>query len=435
MPAPVCSVLMDACVCSLPIHESIQPLSLPYNIVSTTELKPQPLPSPFHSTTSEMDKCHPPPYDKQSGPELDHLDRIISNRLANIRQIMKDSLAVHHRSEFTRLLTQVQQVEQQTLDIRTVLQQARRLAPSYTENGFSSQDPSIQTETRPQVVGEASKSCVDTQIMYQPHSAVTETETKKPRKLLSPSQTKVYRRNEVFHVPSLDKWSPIPWSFEDLVALNVENGEPPAFWRIPHVMVFQEFQGYPWKFNAIRSPQGNDHTLDTMNRRDQAQFARILEATIRSGRRPFISPDYFLLAEDKTRKCDLKRLFECRGEFPDRKWDLFTPAKMIERHPDWPMFCQYVKAEIPTGKFLFKRERGDWIWLSRMIVEEGYLEVDQEIVGFVQSLGGRLRFPKQRLFRSTKWTADDLLEIKSAANRFWLQWRLEAEQELAETVS
>jgi hypothetical protein len=266
-------------------------------------------------------------------------------------------------------------------------------------------------------------------------STVTKKETKKPRKLLWPWQTKVYHRNEVFYVPSLDKWFQIPWSFDDLVALSIENGVPPDFWRIPHVMAFQEFQGYPWEFNTNICYEGNNRNVDSMNRCDQSQFARILGATIRTSIQPLVSPNYFLFRGDEDRKYELQRLFKCRGDIPDLKWDLSTNTKKIEQHPDWPLFSQFVKTKLPTGKFLFKRERGDWTWLSRMIVEDGYLEVDQEIVEFVQSFGGRLRFPNRRFLRTTKWAADDLLEIKFVANRCWLRWRQEAEQELAKTES
>jgi hypothetical protein len=326
-------------------------------------------PLPFHNVASEMDWCPPPPYVRHSDQEPE-----------------KDSPAAH-----------------QDLRVSSRLAKIRRL-----------------------------ESSVHVHRIQQVPSTVAEKENKEPRTILWPGQTKVYRRNKGFYVPSLDKWSQIPWSFEELVALSMENGVLPDFWRIPHVMSFQEFQGYNWEFNANVSHFGNNQDLGSMNRSDQSQFSRIVGATIRTRRRPFVSPDYFFF-RDQDRKSELLRMFECRGDIPNVKWDLFTHTKKIEHHPDWPMFLQFVKTRVPTGKFLFKRERGDWKWLCRMIVEDGYLKVDQEIIEFVQLFGGKLRFPKLGLFRRTKWSADDLLEIKYVANQCWIRWRQEAEQELAET--
>src|ERR1700750_445292 len=123
-------------------------------------------------------------------------------------------------------------------------------------------------------------------------------------------------------------------------------------------------------------------------------------------------------------------MFHSRKDIPRIKWDLSTKTKKIEQHPDWFLFCRYVRTEVPTGEFLFDLDLWDRKWFARTIVEKRIFPVRQEIVEFVNSFGYTITPPKGRFFRKSAGSVDDKKPINLVANSFWIEWRQEAEQKL-----
>jgi hypothetical protein len=228
--------------------------------------------------------------------------------------------------------------------------------------------------------------------------------------------------------PEKSAWIPIPTNFHDVVQIFKDYGAMPMFYKIPHVMQFPEFVGYPWKHRR-------QEIIDAgMFRRtmweDQGIFYRIVFASYRTGRAPLSAPDYFYIS-NRDRKSELYYLFRSRTRIQGIGWNSSLETKKPEEHMDWKPFCEYIRSNLPTAEFLFDpQEVWDEMWFARKISETDVkILVREDIVNLVKAAGHEIT-EKKGWFGKLPWSIADEEVIRRVASAHWIEWRKKSEYDL-----
>ncbi|KAF2422989.1 hypothetical protein EJ08DRAFT_701426 [Tothia fuscella] len=223
-------------------------------------------------------------------------------------------------------------------------------------------------------------------------------------------------------------WIPIPTNFHDLVQILKDHSVMPRFYKIPHVMGFPEFAGYPWMH------RGPEHVDAESFRRsmweDQRMFHRIVFASYRTGRAPLCAPDYFYLSSEG-RKMELCHLFRARHQIVDIEWESMIETKKPGDHVDWTPFCADIRSHLPMAEFLFEPpEVWGKSWFARTVTETAEaILVRAEVVDIVKAAGYEIT-AKKGWFGKQSWSLADGEVIRRVAFAHWIEWRERSERDL-----
>jgi len=234
----------------------------------------------------------------------------------------------------------------------------------------------------------------------------------------------IYNEN----LPLKTLWLPLPRDFHDLVQIMKDHGTVPQFYRIPHVMGFSEFLGYPWRHR--KKSLHITLSLGQIMRDDQGIFRSIISASLNTGRAPLCAPDYFFIPNDWTRQSVLRDMFqEARKQTLDIAWNHSIKVKEPVDHIDWIPFCDYIRAQVPTAEFLFKKD-DVWneAWFIRSVSELNVeIPVCKEAIHLMRSAGYRIT-PKKRWIGKDSWLLADEAVIRQEVFKHWMHWRKKSEE-------
>ncbi|KAF2670715.1 hypothetical protein BT63DRAFT_199664 [Microthyrium microscopicum] len=182
-----------------------------------------------------------------------------------------------------------------------------------------------------------------------PHLVQDGRDTGQIRLLVYPGRiiAKTFNRKCQYSIDTVPIWVDKPQTFEDLFQIIQNHSSYPYWHQVTHILAGPEFHGYPWqhRWPVDVDRYGMDLTID------QCLFQRIVRASFRTKRAPLCAPDYLFYSKTQ-KKWEIKSMFRNRGHIKGLRWTLDCDTKNQEQHPDWLIFCDYVKDNIPTGKFV-----------------------------------------------------------------------------------
>jgi hypothetical protein len=219
-----------------------------------------------------------------------------------------------------------------------------------------------------------------------------------------------------------------PQNFSDLVDIMKMYGSIPHWTQMPYVRCFPEFSGYPWNSRHPPLRDGKRTYCGKRDNEDQLLMELIVQASSRTGRLPLVAPDYFFAV--RAQKNLTIRYFNNRKSMRNVPWQLFVQTDQMENHQDYPLFVEHLNTKVICGEWIFEPTVWDKKCFARMITELARFECRQEIVDMLASEGHHIKLPT----RNQDWDEKAKDIIKLVAWKYWVEWRVEAERDVAARV-